>query len=174
MVYYDKNLILKDMQQNDIDLLVAAECAQGWGTTPERFVNRLKDRDAGKCITIVALLDKMPIGYVSVYKNVDWGPIDFRGCPEIVDFAVLEKYRGKGIGTLLMDTAEDIAKGFGRKVFLAVGLHSGYGAAQVMYYKRGYSPDGTGAWYGDRLAKRYNHYCLDDYLVLYLWKALSD
>lgn len=32
-----------------------------------------------------------------------------QGYPEIIDFAVLEKYRKNGIGSILMDTAEKIA-----------------------------------------------------------------
>ena len=57
--------------------------------------------------------------------------------PELVDFGVLECCRGRGIGTKLMDTAEELAFAQSAIVRLSVGLHSGYGSAQRMYIKRG-------------------------------------
>lgn len=69
-----------------------------------------------------------------------------------MDFGVLEKYRRNGVGSKLMDIAEEIASGYARMVYLGVGMHSGYGSAQRMYIKRGYIPDGTGVWYGEKYA----------------------
>ena len=89
-----------------------------------------------------------------------------------MDFGVLKKYRNHGIGSLLMDTAEQIAAGFADTVYLGVGLHSGYGSAQRMYIKRGYIPDGSGVWYGDHICDPYTDCCNDDDLVLYLSKKL--
>jgi GNAT superfamily N-acetyltransferase len=89
-----------------------------------------------------------------------------------VDFGVLEKFRRKGIGTRLMDVAEQIASEKADTVTLAVGLHSGYGSAQRMYVKRGYIPDGSGVWYDTSPAVPYQNYCNDDSLLLYFSKKL--
>ncbi len=59
----------------------------------------------------------------------------------------------------------------GDTVRLSVGLHSGYGSAQRMYIKRGYLPDGAGAYYEDAVAAPYQSYPLDDSLVLRLIKT---
>lgn len=72
-----------------------------------------------------------------------------------------------------MDVAESIAAKFSDTVCLSVGLHNGYGAAQRMYVKRGYIPDGTGAWYGTRVCPQYADCYNDDELVLYFAKALK-
>ena len=72
-----------------------------------------------------------------------------------------------------MDVAEGIAAEHSDTVYLAVGLHSGYGSAQRMYVKRGYIPDGTGAWYGNRVCEPYSDCANDDDLVLYLSKRLK-
>lgn len=72
----------------------------------------------------------------------------------------------------LMDAAEEIAAKYADTVYLGVGLHSGYGSAQRMYVKRGYIPDGRGAWYGDRTAEQYANYENDDDFCLYLFKKL--
>ena len=85
---------------------------------------------------------------------------------------MLEKFRGRGIGSALMDTAEEIAAKFSDTVYLGVGLHAGYGSAQRMYAKRGYIPDGTGVWYGGKVCPPYSPCENDDDLVLYLSKKL--
>ncbi len=69
-----------------------------------------------------------------------------------------------------MDVAEQIAFEHADTVYLGVGLHSGYGAAQRMYIKRGYVPDGSGVWYGDKVCEQYAPCVNDDELNLYLYK----
>ncbi len=56
-----------------------------------------------------------------------------KGNPENVDFGVLAKYRRNGIGSKLMDIAEQIASTYSDVVYLGAGLHSGYGSAQRTY-----------------------------------------
>lgn len=48
---------------------------------------------------------------------------------------MLVKYRKKGIGSKLMDIAEQIAFTYSDVVYLGVGLHSGYGSAQTLFKK---------------------------------------
>ena len=115
----------------------------------------------------------LPAGYINVYLNCPAGPFANKNIPEIVDFGVLEKYRNKGIGTRLMDTAERLAQNLSGIVCLGVGLHAGYGCAQRMYIKRGYIPDGSGVWYRDRICTPYSQCCNDDDLILYLSKVLE-
>lgn len=134
---------------------------------------RLKDQSEEKAIALAAEYKGNVAGYINIYPNSEWGAFAGRGYPEIVDFGVLEKYRRKGIGTKLMDAAEEIAAKYSDTVYLGVGLHSGYGSAQRMYVKRGYIPDGSGVWYKDNVCTPYDTiYTNDDDLVLYLSKKL--
>ena len=71
-----------------------------------------------------------------------------------------------------MDAAEAVAARYADTVYLGVGLHSGYGSAQRMYVRRGYIPDGSGAWYKDRVCEPYALCENNDDLVLYLSKRL--
>lgn len=41
-------------------------------------------------------------------------------------------------------------KEYSSTICLGVGLHYGYGAAQRMYVKRGYIPDGSGVWFNGK------------------------
>ena len=56
---------------------------------------------------------------------------------------------------------------------MGVGLHKGYGSAQRMYVKRGYIPDGSGVWFGDKPCRPYADCRNDDDLALYLSKKLK-
>lgn len=71
-----------------------------------------------------------------------------------------------------MDVAEEITKTYSDIVYLGVGLYTDYGSAWRMYVKRGYIPDGTGAWHGNSIANPYETYRNDDDLVLWLSKKL--
>jgi ribosomal protein S18 acetylase RimI-like enzyme len=111
---------------------------------------------------------------VNVCLTGPGGPFSGKGFPGIVDLGVLEKYRRKGIGSKLMDAAEEIAGQYADTVWLGVGLHSGYGSAQRMYVKRGYVPDGTGVWYRDKPCAQYEtEIANDDDLVLFLSKRIE-
>lgn len=94
----------------------------------------------GRSISLVAEYQGQVAGYVNVYPGSQWGAFANRGYPEIVDFGVLEPYRRQGVGSKLMDLAEEIAAQYAEVVYLGVGLHRGYGSAQRMYVKRGYLP----------------------------------
>ena len=107
-----------------------------------------------------------------MYPDSKWGPLGGQGCPEIVDFGVLEKFRRRGVGTRLMDAAEAVAGKLAGLVYLAVGLHKFYGPAQRLYARRGYIPDGSGVWYGDKPCEPHKSYCNDDELNLYLVRKL--
>lgn len=173
MIYYqDESLLIRTIEEADAQIICEEEIAQGWHQTIDKYLMRMEDNRIGKSISLVAEYRGNVAGYINVYPDSQRGAFAGRGYPEIVDFGVLEKYRRKGIGNKLMDTAEEIAGKYADTVYLGVGLYSGYGSAQRMYVKRGYVPDGTGVWYGEKIAEPYENYCNDDDLNLYLSKKL--
>jgi len=163
---------IRNMTDSDVAILTAAELAQGWHISEDKFLQRLRDAKSEKCVALVAEYDGQPAGYVNVYFQVNTGAFANQNLPAIVDFGVLEKHRHRGIGTALMDMAEKLAGEHSDTVVLGVGLHSGYGAAQGIYVKRGYIPDGTGVWYQDRVCEPYSGCCNDDDLIIYMSKKL--
>lgn len=174
MIYTSQGpLTIRNIQEEDIQAITDAEIEQGWNASPEKYRIRFQDHQSGKAISLVAEYGGKPVGYINVYPDKSDGAFRGKGYPEIVDFGVLEKYRGRGIGTALMDAAEKIAAEYGNVVCLGVGLHSGYGSAQRMYVKRGYIPDGSGVWYGDKICEPYKECKNDDDLILYFSKKLK-
>ena len=173
MLYYqDDEITIRTIRDSDAQIICDKEIAQGWNQTTEKYLTRIADNASGRSVGLVAEYRGQVAGYVNVYINSAWGPFGGSGMCEIVDFGVLEKFRRRGIGSKLMDVAEEIAAGYNDSVYLGVGLHSGYGSAQRMYVKRGYIPDGGGAYYNDESATPYASYPLDDGLILYLSKKL--
>ncbi len=167
-------ITVRNLRSSDPEYFAREEIKQGWpDASPEKLEMRLRDNTAGKAVSISADYEGEPAGYVSVYPYCMWGALGGKGYPEIVDFNVLEKFRNKGVGTKLMDIAEQIAAEYSDTVYLGVGLHSGYGAAQRLYVKRGYVPDGSGVWYGGKVCPQYAECLNDDDLNLYLYKKLK-
>lgn len=165
---------VRNLRNCDPEIFAREEVKQGWlDASPEKLEMRLRDNVTGKAVSIAADYDGEPAGYVSVYPYCMDGALGGKGLSEIVDFNVLEKFRRKGVGTVLMDIAEKIAVEYSDTAYLGVGLHSGYGAAQRLYVKRGYVPDGSGVWYGDKICNPYSACVNDDDLILYLSKKLK-
>ena len=65
-----------------------------------------------------------------------------------------------------MNAAEAEARKRAPRVGLRVGLHGGYGAAQRLYARRGYVPDGAGAVRDGRVVDEGEIGPLDDDLTL--------
>ena len=174
MIYFqDENVLIRNMEPADAQVFTDEEIAQGWHASVEKYEMRIKDQAEGKCVALTAEFQGQPAGYVNVYHPALEGPFAEQNLPEIVDFGVLQKYQRRGIGSKLMDVAEQIAAGYADTVCLGVGLHNGYGSAQRMYVKRGYIPDGSGVWYHDNACTPYDTvYTNDDDLVLHLSKKL--
>ena len=173
MIYYqDDKIVIRDLREADAQIITDGEVAQGWHQTIDKYLGRLKDQADGISVNLVAEYEGEPVGYINVYPDSKWGAFGGKGLPEIVDFGVLEKARRKGIGSKLMDVAEEIASKYADTVYLSVGLHNGYGSAQRMYVKRGYLPDGTGAWYQGAVLGQYEPCANDDDLQLNFSKKL--
>ena len=79
----------------------------------------------------------------------------------------------KGIGSRLLDAVEAEAAKRADMVYLAVGVHSGYGAAQRLYVKRGYNFDGSGVWYKGKQLEQYAPCVNDDALLLFMSKKFT-
>ena len=175
MIYYkDDELVIRSMEETDPQAFFDEFTAQGWHPDIDVYRRRMKDEEEGKCVTLTAEYQGHPAGSIYVYLTPHNGPFKETGWPEIHDFNVLKKYQRKGIGTRLMDAAEQIAGRYADTVCLGVGLHDGYGSAQRMYVKRGYVPDGSGVWYQGRQCVQYETACtVDDDLQLFFSKKLS-
>ena len=168
----DHEITVRAMTYTDIDRILMNFDEQGWYKPREVLEKYLKGQNTGSLQVFVAEFRGDVAGYTVLYPDTNVGPFARTKIPVISDFIVFEKCQRHGIGNRILDAAEKKAAELSDQVQIGVGLHSGYGAAQRMYVKRGYVPDGTGVWYKDSLLEPYAECCNDDDLVLYLVKDL--
>jgi GNAT superfamily N-acetyltransferase len=158
---------------DDIDKILDQYALQGWSKPREALETYCREQSCGERVTTVALSDGTIAGYVTLFPQAkDAPPFRGTGIPEVKDFVVFKQFQKRGIGGMLMDRIESEAAKYAGSVCLGVGLHSGYGAAQRLYVKRGYIPDGSGVWDGANLAEQYAMVENGDDLVIYMSKKL--
>ena len=175
--YRDGDLTIRNMEPADAQAFTDGEKAQGWHADIAKYHMRLRHQAEGKCVSLTAVWQGHPAGYINIYRTAPREGNPFAGTdwPEIVDFGVLRKDQRHGIGARLMDAAERVAGAWADTVCLGVGLPDSYGSAQRMYVKRGYIPDGSGVWYQGKPCVQYETVCtVDDDMILFLSKKLSD
>jgi GNAT superfamily N-acetyltransferase len=163
------------MQESDVDEL--AEAFESWPKPRTTFERYWTEAGSGERDVLVAMLDDQVSGYVTIRWRSPYPVFVAAGIPEIQDFNVLADFRRQGIGTALMNSAEQaiVAAGHDRSG-IGVGLYADYGPAQRMYVKRGYVPDGAGVMVGSRAPRPPRPGTtvrVDDELVLMFTKALG-
>lgn len=95
------------------------------------------------------------------------------GIPLIHHLAVFEAYRRQGVATRLMDAGEGLIATRASKAGITVGIFDEYGAAQRLYAKRGYLPDGRGVCLGNRPIKEGETHAIDHNLIIWMTKDLT-
>lgn len=162
--------IVRKMLFEDIEGLSNAFIQQGWPGRREILKTYFQEQEAGERRVLVAVVGECLAGYITVIPLAKHGP--FAGLyPELTDFNVFESFQRRGIGTALLDKAEQAAQHYSDVVSLGVGLHKGYGPAQRLYVGRGYMPDGSGVWFQNQPLTPYASCENNDELVLYFSKS---
>lgn len=165
-------LILREITEEDCELISIAFQKQGWNKPIQQYQEYVEMQERKSRDVIVALLDGDFAGYLTINWVSDYGPFRSENIPEIVDFNVLMKYQRLGVGTQLMDEAERRVRTVSKSIGIGFGLYKDYGAAQILYVKRGYVPDGRGIVKNSISLKYGDQVAVDDSLVLYLTKEL--
>jgi GNAT superfamily N-acetyltransferase len=167
------NVHIREMNENDPEVISNSFEVQGWKKPIELYLKYLEEQKSGKRVSIIVEVDGDFAGYTNVIWDSYYPPFREKRIPEINDFNVLIKYRRQGIGSKLMDKAEEIIRERSDIAGIGVGIFSDYGNAQVLYAKRGYIPDGKGIHNSQRYIKYGETIVVDDDIALYLTKDLK-
>lgn len=170
--YISEMLRIRDMIREDAQIIYDTYYSYGWDPVLDTYVGYYEEMLQHKRKVFIAELDGEVAGLCTLVLEPVEGPCGNQGIPEVVDFCVFFDKHNKGIGNKLLDVAEQEASKISDKIYLGVGLHSGYGAAQRIYVKRGYIPDGSGVWWNGKNLEQYADCTNDDELILYLVKEL--
>lgn len=144
----------------------------GWSKPEGYFAACCQQQDAGELVLLLAEIDGDFAGHCKVVWKPNYPYFRENGIPEAQDLNVLGQYRRQGVATRLMDEAEQRIGQRSAVAGIRFGLYGDYGAAQRMYVRRGYIPDGCGITYQDAYVTPGQSYPVDDDLVLGLVKQL--
>lgn len=164
---------IRQLQTQNIEPIADAFAALGWNKPASQYERYLAEQEAGERVVLVAFLDDIFAGYVTIKWQPEYPPFLAENIPEIQDFNVLPHFRRQGIGSRLMDEAENIIARRSPVVGIGVGMDGDYGTAQRMYVKRGYIPDGRGLFYENHFVKWGESVIVNDDLVLHFTKRLE-
>lgn len=165
-------VLIRELRENDIFAIVEAFDLIGWNKPVSQFRKYLAEQSEGARNVLLAFAKDDFAGYLTIVWESHYPPFKAAGIPEITDFNVLPTARRKRIGTKLMDEAERIISRRSEIVGIGVGLDADYGAAQRLYVRRGYVPDGRGIVWQNRFPKYGEQVTVDDNLNLYFTKKL--
>jgi len=160
------------LDDSDPPSIAAAFANIGWNKPETQFVRYLQEQAAGTRTCFMATVDGQFAGYVTVNWKPTYAGFAELNIPEVQDLNVLAKYRRRGVASRLLDRAEAEVVRRSGFVGIGVGLHPGYNAAQRLYVKRGYIPDGRGITYRNRFVEEGASVLVDDDLVMHFTKQL--
>lgn len=174
MFYYDNDkLQIRTMEEKDAKIIYDTYKSYDWHPDLNIYLNYHKEQLENKRKVFIAVYEGEVAGLCTLVLNPEEGPFGGKGIPEIVDLCVFFNRHNLGIAGKLLDVIEEEAGKLCDRVYLAVGVHSGYGAAQRIYVKRGYIPDGSGVWYKGKQLGQYEPCVNDDDLLLFFSKELK-
>lgn len=166
-------IIIREMTEADCPVISSAFAAQGWDKPVSQYLRYWQESVESKRVNLLAKCDGQFSGYVTIVWESHYPPFRQAEIPEIVDFNVLLKFRRLHIGSALMDEAERRIALRSPLAGLGVCLHVDYGAAQVLYAKRGYLPDGRGVFCHGHYPQYGEQVTIDDDLALYLTRQVG-
>jgi len=165
-------IICRPMTRSDIECAVKEFPPYSADRLRKLLGTYLDEQDRGLRTALAAEVGGELAGYVTLLPFAKTGAFKNKNIPQIHDLVVFERFRRQGIGTELMSRIETEAGQKSDEVCLGVGLSSMNGAAQRLFAKRRYIPDGSGVWYGRSPARPDDTIESVGSLILYMSKKL--
>jgi len=168
---------IRQLEEEDLQKIVRS-FTPPWSTfeeTKETWKIHLKEQNVGARISFLIEKETEFAGYGSLLRKPDYPYFRENGIPEICWVWVDAAYRRQGLGKRLISCLEQQAcrEGY-QTVGIGVGLYQEYGPAQRLYIQLGYVPDGNGMTSHSRPVAFGETVPVDDDLVIWLTKSLTD
>ena len=159
----------------DLDMILSVARQMGGSCDVDYYRFSFGLKDVHEREVFLAEIRGEATGFVMLNHAPKYRFFQLEGLPEIQDLNVLPEYRRRGIGAALITYCENIVRSKGGDhIGIGVGLTALYGAAQRLYVRMGYVPDGFGMTY-DRRIVRHGELCTaDDDLSLMMVKNLHN
>jgi GNAT superfamily N-acetyltransferase len=127
----------------------------------------------GSSTSILGYEEGRLVGIVTIRWKSRYPPFAAAGIPLIQNIEIAYTDRGRGLGGLMLERAEQEIAQRCRYAGLCVGIFDAYGPAQRLYVKRGFIPDGRGVCRGSEPLKEGETVQVDHDLLLWLVKDVS-
>ena len=125
MTYYqDKDLTIRPMLPSDCQAFYESFAAHDWHKPLAQFQRYFQEQEQGVKRILVAAWQGEVAGYTTLLPQAPAGPFAGKGWPEVQDFNVLPPFQRRGIGSRILEVAEDLAAQVSDTICLGVGLHS--------------------------------------------------
>lgn len=147
---------------------------RGLNRADDYFDKCYKENLKGERITILAFSEEKLAGCCHLKMKSEYPYFLANNIPEINDLNVFPEFRNKGIAGCIIDELEKAISETHETIGIGVGLFKDYGAAQRLYFKKGYIPDGNGLQYNYEEVHPGTHVFVDDDLNLYYTKKISN
>lgn len=137
--------IIEKLRAEHIPALDELVASGGHQTESAYFETALEEQQDRKRDVLLAYLGGDLVGYVHLNFFPQYIPFLRLKIPEIQDLFVHPAFRRQGVGETLIRACEKLTKESGvGHIGIGVGMTSRYGAAQRLYARLGYVPDGAG------------------------------
>ena len=166
-------ILIRPLAREDCETITAAFESQNWKKPVSLFERYLAECSSGERTILIAELDGQFAGYVTIDWRPEYPVFKEQSIPEIADFNVLKKFQSQGVGTRLMESAEQLISERSDRAGIRVGLTADYGNAQRLYVKRGYIPDGHGISQRGKFLIYGDAVTVDDDLTIGFTKSLK-
>jgi len=158
------------LKYEDIALIASKFAEMGWDKPASLYYEYFGEQQRNERDVWIAWKGEVFVGYVTLKWQSDYPPFQVQNIPEIKDLNVLHNFRGQGIGSKLLELAEDKAREKCQCIGISVGLTADYGNALKLYVKNGYIPDGNGITSRNKALNWGDTVKVDDDLVLWFIK----
>jgi ribosomal protein S18 acetylase RimI-like enzyme len=168
-----QELIIRNAQRNDLALILDITGKMGSRHDAAHYEQSLDLQEAGERAVLLAFCGEKVAGFVMLSWAPKYAYYRAEGIPEIQDLNVLPGFRQRGYGRAMISYCEDLVRVRGyRQIGIGVGLTPSYGAAQRLYVKMGYVPDGFGVTYDRQIVRAGEFRPIDDEMSLMMVKKL--
>jgi ribosomal protein S18 acetylase RimI-like enzyme len=138
-------VVIRPLHKSEISQ-VARELPFDKKTPPGRHREYFAMQQTGEAVCLIAWLEGRPVGHVLMRWKGTWTePMasQLQNCPHLSALVVDPEHRSRGIGTQLMEMAEDLAR---RRGYTQIGLSvsTDNDRARALYARRGYRDAGFG------------------------------
>lgn len=141
----------------------------------QAYYDRCQERvELNELEIVVAIIEKQVVGYCLLNWVPKYAFFKRLELPEIQDLNVEAEFRRQGIGAAIIDFCEKYALNKGHsEMGIGVGLDSSFGAAQRLYARLGYIPDGQGISYDRKQVAVGEFRPIDENLCLMMTRKLK-